>query len=350
MPVLGLVGARPPTSTTLVAAADDVGFPLFVKAVAGGGGRGMRRVERAGAAARVAVDAAMREARVRVRRRRRCSSSRRWSTRATSRCRSSPTPTGNVVHLYERDCSMQRRHQKVDRDRARRRTWTRELRDRICADAVAFARAHRLRQRGHGRVPARRARQPRLHRDEPAHPGRAHRHRAGHRPRPRDRPAAHRRGHDAARAGPAAGADPLSRRRAAVPGHHRGPGQRLPPRHRRDQRLPLAGRPRRAARRRHDPRRRRGQRALRLDAGQAHLQRPQLRERRPPGPPGRRRVPHPRASRRTCRSWPRCSTTPTSAPAGSPRASSTSARSLLRRPPARPTAAPGSSPTSPRPR
>ena len=41
------------------------------------------------------------------------------------------------------------------------------------------------------------------------------------------------------------------RRRAAVPGHHRGPGQRLPPGHRRDQRLPLAGRPGRPARRRH---------------------------------------------------------------------------------------------------
>ena len=50
------------------------------------------------------------------------------------------------------------------------------------------------------------------------------------------------------------------RRRAAVPGHHRGPGQRVPPGHRRDQHLPLAGRPRRPARRRHDARRRRGQR------------------------------------------------------------------------------------------
>ena len=45
----------------LVAAADEIGFPVFVKAVAGGGGRGMRRVERAGEL-RESIEAAMREA------------------------------------------------------------------------------------------------------------------------------------------------------------------------------------------------------------------------------------------------------------------------------------------------
>ena len=52
-----------------------------------------------------------------------------------------------------------------------------------------------------------------------------------------------------------------------------------------------AGRP---ARRRHDLHRRRGQRALRLDAGQADLPRPRLRDRRRPGPAGGRGVPDPR--------------------------------------------------------
>ena len=46
---------------------------------------------------------------------------------------------GNVVHLYERDCSMQRRHQKVI-EIAPAPNLDPDLRDRICADAVAFAR------------------------------------------------------------------------------------------------------------------------------------------------------------------------------------------------------------------
>ena len=46
---------------------------------------------------------------------------------------------GNVVHLYERDCSLQRRHQKVI-EIAPAPNLDPEIRDRICADAVAFAR------------------------------------------------------------------------------------------------------------------------------------------------------------------------------------------------------------------
>src|SRR5256885_1039635 len=46
---------------TLLVAAGEIGFPLFVKAVAGGGGRGMRRVEKR-KALRESIEAAMREA------------------------------------------------------------------------------------------------------------------------------------------------------------------------------------------------------------------------------------------------------------------------------------------------
>ena len=65
-----------------------------------------------------------------------------------------------------------------------RRTSTPSCATGSAPTRCAFATADRLRQRGHGRVPARRGRQPRLHRDEPAHPGRAHGHRGDHRRRP----------------------------------------------------------------------------------------------------------------------------------------------------------------------
>ena len=87
----------------------------------------------------------------------------------------------------------------------------------------------------------------------------------------------------------------------AVPDHHRGPGQRLPPRHRPHHRVPVAGRC-------GDPARRRlasgrgDQRPLRLDAGQADLPRARLFRRRSPGPGARLPSSGFAACRRTSRS------------------------------------------------
>ena len=122
---------------TLLADAERIGFPLFVKAVAGGGGRGMRRV--AGPEQlREAVEAAMREA----------SSAFGDATMFLERAVVDPRHIevqiladgqGGVVHLYERDCSLQRRHQKVI-ELAPAPNLDPALRERICDDAVRFAR------------------------------------------------------------------------------------------------------------------------------------------------------------------------------------------------------------------
>jgi pyruvate carboxylase len=121
----------------LMAAADTVGFPLFVKAVAGGGGRGMRRVSEP-AGLRAALEAASREA----------ESAFGDPTVFLEQAVIDPRhievqvladAAGNVIHLYERDCSVQRRHQKVVEIAPAPRLDP-ELRQRICADAVAFAR------------------------------------------------------------------------------------------------------------------------------------------------------------------------------------------------------------------
>ena len=91
-------------------------------------------------------------------------------------------------------------------------------------------RADRLPQRRHRGVPARPRGQLRLHRDEPADPGRAHRDRGGHRRRPGAVADADRLRRDAGGPRPEPGHGPAARRGAAVPDHHRGPLQRLPAR------------------------------------------------------------------------------------------------------------------------
>jgi len=95
----------------LKAAADEVGYPLVIKADAGGGGRGMR-VVRAAVEFDQALDSASREAKAAF------GDGRVLLERYIDRPRHVEVQifgdaSGNVVHLFERDCSVQRRHQKV---------------------------------------------------------------------------------------------------------------------------------------------------------------------------------------------------------------------------------------------
>ncbi|MEZ0343046.1 pyruvate carboxylase [Mycobacterium sp. pV006] len=121
----------------LVAAAESMEFPIFVKAVSGGGGRGMRRVTERDALAE-AIEAASREAESAF------GDPTVYLEQAVVRPRHIEVQiladtAGNVMHLFERDCSVQRRHQKVV-ELAPAPNLPAELRARICADAVAFAR------------------------------------------------------------------------------------------------------------------------------------------------------------------------------------------------------------------
>jgi 3-methylcrotonyl-CoA carboxylase alpha subunit len=91
--------------------ADAIGYPVLIKAVAGGGGKGMRRVDEAGQFDD-AVDSCKREAASsfgddRVLIEKYILSPRHIEVQVFG------DSHGNVVHLFERDCSLQRRHQKV---------------------------------------------------------------------------------------------------------------------------------------------------------------------------------------------------------------------------------------------
>ncbi|WP_441957046.1 pyruvate carboxylase [Mycolicibacterium houstonense] len=136
---LPVLASSAPSSSVdeLLAAAESMSFPVFVKAVAGGGGRGMRRVNDL-ADLREAIEAASREAQSAF------GDPAVFLEQAVINPRHIEVQIladtqGNAIHLFERDCSLQRRHQKVI-ELAPAPNLDPALRERICADAVTFAR------------------------------------------------------------------------------------------------------------------------------------------------------------------------------------------------------------------
>ena len=122
----------------LAAEAGKIGYPVLIKAVAGGGGKGMRKVERAedfeaalGSCRREAA-AAFGDDRVLLE---------KYVTRPRHiEVQVFGDQHGNVVHLFERDCSLQRRHQKVIEE-APAPGMDEATREAVCAAAVKAAQA-----------------------------------------------------------------------------------------------------------------------------------------------------------------------------------------------------------------
>jgi len=122
----------------LQAEADQIGYPVLIKAVAGGGGKGMRRVERAQdfadalASCRREAASAFGDDRVLIEKY--VLNPRHIEVQVFG------DTHGNVVHLFERDCSLQRRHQKVIEE-APAPGMDEDTRAAICAAAVKAAQA-----------------------------------------------------------------------------------------------------------------------------------------------------------------------------------------------------------------
>ena len=124
--------------TFLKRKAYEIGYPVLIKAVAGGGGKGMRRVDRH-ADFDAAIEGARREAASafgddRVLIEKYVTAPRHIEIQIFA------DKHGNAIHLYERDCSLQRRHQKVIEE-APAPGMTDDLRARMGAAAVAAAKA-----------------------------------------------------------------------------------------------------------------------------------------------------------------------------------------------------------------
>jgi acetyl-CoA carboxylase biotin carboxylase subunit len=111
LPVILGSGGTLPNIAAGLALASEIGFPVLLKATAGGGGRGMRRVDAAGEFAAKYQEASLEAENA-------FGDGRLYLEKYIARGRHiefqvMADAEGNVVHLGERECSAQRRHQKL---------------------------------------------------------------------------------------------------------------------------------------------------------------------------------------------------------------------------------------------
>jgi pyruvate carboxylase len=142
-----LSGSRQPLKSAAAGqkAAEKMGFPVIIKASKGGGGRGMR-VVRAASEFTGAFEQAQRESQVAF------GSSDVFLEKYVPRARHIEVQLmgdlhGNLVHLYERDCSIQRRHQKVV-EIAPAPSLDPAIRQKVCEAALAIGRELRYENAG----------------------------------------------------------------------------------------------------------------------------------------------------------------------------------------------------------
>jgi acetyl-CoA carboxylase biotin carboxylase subunit len=130
----GIIG----TTDELSRSYGSIGFPILIKAAAGGGGKGMRVVENENDF-HLALEATAREAQNYF------GDSTVYIEKYIAKPRHIEVQVlgdqqGKLLHLYERECSLQRRHQKIIEE-APSPTLSTEVRERICAAAVALAKS-----------------------------------------------------------------------------------------------------------------------------------------------------------------------------------------------------------------
>ena len=138
VPVMPATGPLPEDLKAIRRLAEDVGFPVMLKASWGGGGRGMRIIEDA-AGLQTGVATGRREAEVAF------DNGEVYLEKLVVNARHVEVQLlgdahGNIVHLFERDCSVQRRNQKVV-ERAPAPYLDSATRSELCEAALDLARA-----------------------------------------------------------------------------------------------------------------------------------------------------------------------------------------------------------------